>query len=142
MPARGEKRGDHVCGAAQMRSHAAGRKLRIPCLVCIHDLSMLFLGHIETVQNAEAHPQIALHLNTQIIRKLEEVGLPAGARKRIVKFAVEGEPADWVSLMLPSREDSLRLFEIFHRAVRDGAARDQLFEQDSKFVDLIELLSR
>src|SRR5438445_96744 len=124
MPARGEKRGDHVCGAAQMRSQAAGRQFRISCLVCIHDLSVLLLGYIETVQDAEAHAQIALHLDAQIIRKLEEVRLPAGASKRIVKFAVEGEPPNWVSLMLPSGEDSFRLFQVFTREVLDGASRD------------------
>src|SRR5437879_12624579 len=108
MPARGEKRGDHVCGAAEVRAHAAGRQFRISCLVCTHDLSMLFLSHIETVQNAEAHAKRALHLNAQIIRKREEVRLPARASERIVKCAAEGEPADWSSLVLARREVGFR----------------------------------
>lgn len=131
---------DHVCGSAEMCAYATRRQFGIFGRVGVKDVSMFSLRDVKAVQDAEAHSKISLHPEAQIVRKLHEVRPFAGAKEGIVKFAIEIEPADRVSLVLPGLEDRAGPFQVFFGAVRDGMACDQLFEQNPEFIQLVDFI--
>ncbi len=137
---RSKKGCDHICGSAEMRAYATCRQFGIFGRVGVQDVSMLSLRDVKAVQDAEAHSKISLHPEAQIVRKLHEVRSFAGPKEGIVKFAIEIEPADRISLILPGLVDRAGPFQVFFGAVGDGMACDQLFEQNPEFVQLADFI--